>query len=198
MFNAGLANILGIFISPLILSLLLRSGHTAAIEVSEMGRILLGLGMKMLLPLGAGQFVRRFFTDYADSRKKVFSKLNSTAILFIIFFAFSKAASHEGFLSLLADLPWPFVFLAVSHGILLLIAYTAARVFRFPKADQISVIFTAPQKTLAMGLPLMTAYFAAQPEILGIGILPLIFYHSWQLLFAGVLLRFLKNRKLSR
>jgi len=197
MFNAAFSNIIGIFLSPLILSLLLRSGDAVVMETSEISRILTGLSIKMLLPLAAGQCIRRFRTAYAEGHKQLFSRINNGAILLIIFFAFSRAASNANFLSLLASLPLPFLFLAVSHIVLLGAAYFSSGILRFPKNDRISVIFAAPEKTLAMGLPLMTAYFINQPEILGIGILPLIFYHSWQLLCAGILIRLLDRKAMS-
>ena len=46
--------------------------------------------------------------------------------------------------------------------------------------------YAAPQKTLAVGVPLISTYFASNPEIIGLALLPLVFYHAWQLLVAGV------------
>ena len=51
----------------------------------------------------------------------------------------------------------------------------------------VTVLYAAPQKTLAMGAPLLTTYFAGDPETLGLALIPLLFYHPWQLLVAGML-----------
>jgi predicted Na+-dependent transporter len=55
-------------------------------------------------------------------------------------------------------------------------------------------LYAAPQKTLAVGVPLVSTYFAASPEILGLALLPLVFYHAWQLLVAG----FIRSSRLVR
>ena len=60
-----------------------------------------------------------------------------------------------------------------------------------PAGRGATAVFVAPQKTLAMGVPLLSTYFAAQPEVLGIAMIPLLFYHPWQLLTAGVAKGFL-------
>ena len=76
---------------------------------------------------------------------------------------------------------------------MLSLAYTGAKLLRFPPENIISILFAAPQKTLAMGVPLLSTFFADSPEILGIALLPLIFYHPWQLLMSGFLPGLTKN-----
>jgi predicted Na+-dependent transporter len=45
-----------------------------------------------------------------------------------------------------------------------------------------------------MGAPLLSVYFASAPQLLGFALLPLIFYHMWQLMVAG----FMKSLPLMR
>jgi predicted Na+-dependent transporter len=113
-------------------------------------------------------------------------------ILCILFFAFSKTAQNPDFLGNLRSLIGPFGYLAAAHLLLLLIAYGGTRLFHFSRENTISVLYAAPQKTLALGVPLISTYFASTPEILGIALLPLVFYHAWQLLVAG----FVKSSRL--
>jgi len=84
--------------------------------------------------------------------------------------------------------------LPAAHILILLISYSGARMLHFSRENTISVLFVAPQKTLAVGVPLITTYFASTPEALGIALLPLVFYHTWQLLVAGLL----KNSRIVR
>jgi sodium/bile acid cotransporter 7 len=185
MFNAALANILGVIVSPLLLSLLMRGGGNP-IPPSEIIRILKSLSLNMLVPIACGQILRRFFQEVSVKHKKRLSVASNIFILFILFFAFSQTARNPDFLSNLRSLIGPFCYLAAAHLILLFIAYGGARVFLFSRENTISVLYTAPQKTLAVGVPLISTYFAASPEILGIALLPLVFYHAWQLLVAGL------------
>ena len=193
MFNAALANILGVILSPLLLSLLMRGGGDA-LPTTEVLKILRNLSLQMLIPIACGQILRRFFRETALKQKKALSVACNIFILFILFFAFSKTARNPDFIGNLRFLLGPFAYLAVAHVVLLLIAYAGARLFRFSRENTISVLYTAPQKTLAVGVALISTYFAATPEALGIVLLPLVFYHAWQLLVAG----FIKSSKLVR
>jgi sodium/bile acid cotransporter 7 len=187
MFNAALANIAGVVVSPLILSILLQ-GNEAVLLAGEMGRILGSLGLKMILPIAAGQAARvsvQALKRAAVEKKGVFRTVSNGLILLIIFFSISKAAGTPEFRSTLTRMGLPFLFLGGFHFYLLAAAYFGGRVIRLGRESLKSVIFTAPQKTVALGVPLMSAYFAGSPDILGVALLPVIFYHSFQLIVAG-------------
>ena len=55
-----------------------------------------------------------------------------------------------------------------------------------PREDRVALLYVAPQKTLALGVPLLSIYFADQ-DLLGVVLLPLVFYHPFQILVAGLL-----------
>jgi sodium/bile acid cotransporter 7 len=146
----------------------------------------------MLVPIACGQILRRFLQQIAVGQKKHLSVASNIFILLIIFFAFSKTARNPQFINNLIAMLGPFGYLAAAHLLLLLIAYGGARLLRFSRENTISVLYAAPQKTLAVGVPLISTYFAAAPAVLGAALLPLVFYHAWQLLVAG----FVKNSRL--
>ncbi len=193
MFNASLANAAGIFLSPLLLSLLLSSTQRPLL-LSEAAQIFRDLALMMLLPIVVGQLVRRLAGAPAARPKRVLSVLASVFMLFIIFFSFAKSAAEPRFLGTLRGMLLPFGYLAVSFLMLLGLAYLGARLLGFSRENVISVLYTAPQKTLALGIPLLTTYFASAPELLTVAILPLLFYHPWQLLISG----FIRSSRLVR
>lgn len=188
MLNAALANTAGPLISPLLLSLLLQSSGSP-LPHSVLLHTLQNLALKMLLPIVIGQVLRVFVKRKVDSHKKGLGVLSNVFILLILFLAFAKTARDPVFFVNLKLMPIPFLYLALAHFVLLAIAYAGGRLFKIPKDGIISILFTAPQKTLAMGVPLLTTFFDESPEILGIALLPLLFYHPWQLLVAGFLPR---------
>jgi sodium/bile acid cotransporter 7 len=191
MFNAAAANILGVILSPLLLSLLMRGGGDP-LPAAEVLKILRNLSLQMLVPIACGQILRQFFKQVATKQKKRLSVVSNIFILFILFFAFSKTARNPEFVGNLTAMIGPFAYLAAAHLLLLFIAYAGARLLHFGRENTISVLYTAPQKTLAVGVPLISTYFASTPEVLGITLLPLVFYHAWQLLVAG----FVKSSRL--
>jgi sodium/bile acid cotransporter 7 len=187
LFNSTLANIAGIFLSPLLLSIVLQNG-LGALPKGETIRILRDLALTILLPFIAGQGARFLFAKaFVSRRRSLFATLSNALILLVIFFAFCKSARNEFLHDKAAQLLVPFLYLAVSHLILTAAAYGGARVLRLDGADTIASVFVAPQKTIAMGIPLLTTYFAREPQTLALAIVPLLFYHPWQLLVAGLL-----------
>ena len=192
MFNAALANLLGVFVSPLLLSFFLNtSGHV--IMASELSKIIISIGLKILLPLFLGQLVRTIRIP-ALSVKKRLSLINSIAILLITFINFSKSAADPVFRQTLPQVIGPVLYLAVSFLILLGLSYVLARVLKFNSRNIITIVLTAPQKTLAMGVPLLSTFFVNSPELLGMALLPLLFYYPWQLLISGIIKGFLMKK----
>jgi sodium/bile acid cotransporter 7 len=149
--------------------------------------ILLNLGLTILIPFAAGQLIRLLFArQFASRHRAELMVVSNCLILLIIFFAFGRSALgglfHDGALDLLL----PFTYLALSHLLLVLAGYQGARLIGLGVENRIAALFVAPQKTVAMGLPLLSAYFASTPDILAAAILPLLFYHGFQLLVAGL------------
>jgi sodium/bile acid cotransporter 7 len=186
LFNASLNNAMGVFVSPLLLSWFLgQSG--LGLPAGELGKVLSKLAVQMLVPLVIGQVLRQFAREFAKRHAKKFSSANNTMILLIVFFSVSRSAGHPAFSAGIASLTLPAIYLAIVHLALVTLAWQGGRFLRLEVPDRISVLYAAPQKTLAMGAPLLGIYFASKPELLGIAILPLLFYHPFQLIVAGVI-----------
>ena len=184
LFNSALANLAGVLVSPLLLSIFLR-GSGAMPAVGELFRIVLGLLWIMMLPVGVGQITRRIRPTLAAPRAR-WATISSLFILSTVFLTFSRSAENPALLGRLASLAVPAAYLAASHVLFLFASYGAAQLLRLPLEDRICAVFAAPQKSMAMGVPLLTVYFAHVPELLGIALIPLLIYHPWQLLMAGV------------
>ncbi len=183
--NAVVSNLAGVAVSPLLLSLLLRRGGLS-LPPEEIGRILLSVGWKVLLPFLAGQVARRWLADRADRRRRAVSTVSSLLVLLMIFLAFSKAAGDPGLRRGLDELLGPFAYLAGLNLVLMVAAWAGAKLAGLDPGDRVAAVFCGPQKTLAMGVPLLTTVFADRPALLGAALLPLMFYHPWQLMTASL------------
>jgi sodium/bile acid cotransporter 7 len=186
LFNAAASNILGVFLSPLLLALLLSEAGRP-VSASELAGVFKDLAIQILAPIAAGQLLRRFIRPFAERRRGALANASNVLLLLVILFTFARSAGEPGFLAQLRGALGLFLYLAVAHLVLVALAYFGARALRFPPGNQISVVFAAPQKTLALGVPLIATYFARSPEALGMILLPLLFSHPWQLLVAGLL-----------
>jgi sodium/bile acid cotransporter 7 len=191
-FNAALANMAGIFISPLLLSLLL-SGSGRALPAEQLLATLQGLALNMLLPIIVGQAIRFFAVDWVGRHARPLGTISNILILLIVVLAFARTAENPAFAGYAEQLVWPALYLMGSHLVLLGAAWFSGKLLGLGLRERIAVLFVAPQKTLAMGAPLLTLYFHGQ-DVLGIALLPLVIYHPWQLLIAGLLLGRLRGR----
>ncbi len=193
LFNAALSNLCGVFLSPLLLALLLR-GTGQSLPGEELRAILRDLSLQILLPLAAGQLLRRFLRALAERGRGFLAQASNALLLGVIFLTMADSAGDPAFLAHLSRAPWPFAYLALMQLLMVALAYGGTRLLGFARPDTISACFAAPQKTMALGVPLLTAYFARSPLALGLVLLPVLLYHPWQLLIAG----FLRNAFLNR
>jgi sodium/bile acid cotransporter 7 len=70
---------------------------------------------------------------------------------------------------------------------ILLATSAISRVLGFSRADRITVVFCGSKKSLAAGLPMASVLFAGPS--LGLGVLPLMLFHQFQLMVCAVLAR---------
>jgi sodium/bile acid cotransporter 7 len=185
-FNAALSNVAGVFLSPLILSLFLQ-GSGRGLPPEEVARIIKNLALTMVVPILAGQLARVWIRDFAVRHKASLGIAMNCLMLVVVFLALFGAASNATFVSSLGRMVVPFLVLAGTHVLLTALFWAGGKCLGLTRESVISVLYVAPQKTLAMGAPLLTTYFASSPQVLGIALLPLLFYHPWQLIVAGVL-----------
>ena len=191
MFNAALANISGVFISPLLISLLLSTSGQG-LPADEVIRILINLFIKMVLPIIAGQIARQYVKKFADKNNKKLNILSNIIILLILLFAIAgsgKMFTPEKLKMLIV----PFILLIFSYPLILFLVSVSGKAAGFNREDRISSIFAGSQKTLAMGMPLLATYFASRPELIGYAIMPILFYQPYQLIVCALLMKRIKK-----
>jgi solute carrier family 10 (sodium/bile acid cotransporter), member 7 len=192
-FNAALANTAGIFISPLLLSLLLSSSGRA-LPASQLINTLQGLALNMLVPIALGQLARFRLREWAVAHGKQLAVASNVLILVIVLLAFARTGADPNFARYAPQLGWPIAYLMGSHLVLIGLVSAGAALLRLDRKDRITALFVGPEKTLALGAPLLTIFFEGQ-DILGVALLPLVIYHPWQLLVAGVLVSRLVHKE---
>ena len=183
-FNSVVANILGVFLTPVLLSWLLQTGGRG-LPPGEIVRVVRSLALTMLAPIALGQVLRQRIGAAVAGRQRLLATVSQGLILCVVAFSVARSAetTRDAFQS--SAIVAPIIYIALSHLILLAIVYVLARVFGLDRGTRIAVVFAAPQKTLAVGAPLLSTYFAHTPDVLGVALLPLLFYHVWQLVVAG-------------
>jgi len=189
--NATIANILGIFICPLWMALLLKTG---GVEMQPLLPVLLNIAKLILLPLMLGQFLRLWSHAMADRCKSRVGQVNSLIILFIVYASLSDSMVSGSWFGrgvglILWALGLVVLLLMVSH---ILVLWVLGKT-RLGKEERVAACFCCTQKTLAAGVPMAKSIFGVHPA-LGLILMPILLYHPLQLLVGSVLIhRFEKD-----
>lgn len=178
---ATASNVFGIFITPVLVSLVLRQDGAA------MGNPL-DIVYQLLVPFVLGQICQPFLGAWAHRNKKLLSFTDRGSVLVVVYVAFSSAVV-EGLWHRLPLEQLGMIVVADTVLLLLVLAITivCSRILRVPYRDEIAIVFCGSKKTLASGVPMANVLFP--PASVGIIVLPLMVYHQIQLFLCAVLAR---------
>ena len=176
-FNATLSGLLGVFLTPLWMGWMMRSGG----EALPLGPVILDLVCWLVLPLMAGQALRPWIRTFIARRKPFIQVVDRHTILLLVYTSFCDSVkadvwSGHGAKSVL-------VATVASLGLFGLVMFLAGLVcdaLKFPVEERIAAVFCGSKKTLASGVPMAQLMFGADPA-LGLILLPILIYHPLQL-----------------
>ena len=186
-FASIFSNLLGVLLVPLLAVAYLSSASGAELPLLP---IFEKLAWIVLLPLMVGQCLRRFFREFSVGISARTRWLPQLAILYIVYLSFAQTVASGVLESLsLQQLLGTFLWVALLLLIASWMVWKTSSWMQFKADERVSAFFTASQKSIATGLPLLTATFAAAPLLVdtGLVLVPLLIYHPLQLLLGGVL-----------
>lgn len=198
-FNCTFSNLLGVFWVPLGCMLLFTAN--ADFQLASLLDKFAQLAQLILLPMLCGQLLRPFVksTRAFAVVSPFFKPINHSVIVFIIYNSFCNSVLNAtwtqfGGMDLLALLiAVPFALIAV-HGLL----WLSAKAWLSDPADRITALFCGAQKTLAAGAPMAAAIFSTEASQLtadlSLILLPLLCYHTLQLILAAAILPALQRK----
>ncbi|MFD7664989.1 bile acid:sodium symporter family protein [Streptomyces sp. NPDC059788] len=182
--SASFSTVLGVVLTPLLAALLLNGAGTVPISLSQITDIV----VQLVLPFVAGQFARRWLAEWVSRHHTLTQLCDRGSILLVVYVAFSKGmtagiwnrVSPARLLVLLA-------LCAVLLTLALALAARGARLLGLPRVDRVTTVFCASTKSLASGLPIATVLFPATQ--VGLAVLPLMLYHTLQLMVCATAAR---------
>lgn len=175
--SASASNILGIFITPVLVGLFMHVDGQAGVSLGAVRSIVL----QLLVPFLAGHLLRPWIGGFVARHKQVIGYTDRGSILLVVYSAFS-AAIIEGLWQKidLADLSVIFVASAVLLALVLSLSGLIGRALGFSRPDIITLIFCGSKKSLVSGVPMAGVLFPA--PMVGAMILPLMIFHQIQLI----------------
>jgi len=190
-FNATLSSLLGMVVTPLLMSLWINSGGQGKSLIDQ----LISIGEQLLLPFIAGQLLRPMIGDWISRNKEITNKIDRGVIVLIVYNSFCNS-SEEG---LWHNYGWQvlaqtFVVTGLLLFCVLNLTRFIARRIGFNVEDEIAAVFCGSKKSLAAGIPIAKLMFAGGPS-LGLIVLPIMFYHQLQLLVGSVMAKRYSERE---
>jgi sodium/bile acid cotransporter 7 len=179
--SASLSSILGVFLTPLLLTALAGTQGGIHNPLQAIG----GIMLQLLVPFVAGHLLRPWIAGWVERQRALLRYTDQATILLVVYSAFGAAVT-EGLWSKtpLISLAAVAVVAAVLLGIAMPLITLAARKLHFSREDEIAIVFCGSKKSLATGIPIAKVLFAGGS--LGAIVLPVMIYHQIQLIVCGV------------
>ncbi len=175
--SASLSNMLGIFLTPLLVSLVVVAHGESHSSLDAMLKIV----CQLLLPFIAGQLARPWLQAWLEKYASTLTMVDQSSILLVVYVAFSEAVV-QGLWQQLPPLMLASL-LGISTlmlAIIMVLTTVISRRMGFSKEDQITIVFCGSKKSLASGVPMAKVLFAS--HALGMVLLPLMLFHQLQLM----------------
>ena len=183
--NATLSTLLGVFLTPLLVSLVMGADSGAL----DVGATMLKVAQMLLLPFVLGHLLRPWLAAWFAKVKPITSVFDKAVIVLMVWSAFSDSVAdglwtRHGPLLLAQAVVGSLIFLLP----MLWFTRRAARALGFDVEDEIVAVFCGSKKTLASGMPMAKLLFGGSAAM-GVLVLPIMIYHQIQLFVCAVMAR---------
>ena len=183
-FNASISSLIGVFITPIWMEVWFSENTSGNFELSG---VFLKLILQVLLPVVFGLLLHRKYGWFAEKNKVRLKQFDQAVILLIIFNSFCESFAENVFSVLnITDLLWLALFTILLFFLVIFITNYLSNLLGFSREDKITLIFCGSKKSLVHGT-VMSKILFPNSEIMGIVLLPLMIYHTSQLLISSIL-----------
>ncbi|HLN54151.1 MAG TPA: bile acid:sodium symporter family protein [Lentimicrobium sp.] len=191
LFNSSLSSIIGIILPPFYLSLI---AGKSGMQIDALD-VFIKLTVQILLPLVVGVLFNPFIGKTAIKYKGFTRYFDQTVILSIVYYSFANSFHIKQFEQMTI---WDIIIL-----IIVLIAifitlnftiYFIAGKLKLKKPETITALFCGSTKSLVHGSTMGRLIYAGNPSV-GIIILPILVYHSIQLILSSIMVNKFNNPK---
>ena len=186
-FNASISSLIGVFITPLWMSLILS--NAAGIDTANLGSVIGKLALQVLLPVVLGMALNLRWGAFAEKHKRTIRMFDQSIILLIVYTSFCASFAHHVF----DGFSWVTIIACTAGMVLLfLVVYgtvsVVCRCLKMNRGDTIAAQFCGSKKSLIHGTAMSKVIFAGYSGI-GVILLPIMLYHALQLMIVSAIAR---------
>lgn len=182
-FNASLSSLLGVFVTPLLMSWYMKRN---GIDMPLLP-VMLKVVMLVLVPIILGQIARRWLGGWAHRNAFWVKLADRSTILAIVYNSFCDSVAagvwSANDLSVVLEIAVASVML---FAVVYLIMNGVCAIMGFNIRDRIACQFCGSKKSLATGVPLAPVMFG-QNAAIGLIVAPIMVFHFLQLVIVSVL-----------
>ncbi|TDE16791.1 bile acid:sodium symporter family protein [Dyadobacter psychrotolerans] len=181
-FNASISSLIGVFITPLWMGLVLDTGSGNYDLMSVVGK----LSLQVLLPVTLGILMNKSWGSIAEKYKKYIRYFDQFSILLIVYTSFCESFGEHLFSEFEAK---DIIFLGMGMLALFFAVYFLLTFFcrslGFSKEDEVTAVFCGSKKSLIQGAVMSKVLFSGAHA--GVMLLPIMLYHALQLISASII-----------
>jgi len=185
-FNASLSSLLGVFITPLWMGIVIAAKPDQA---SDLSGIITKLVLQVLTPVTIGIILNRFLGRWAETKARFLKMFDQSVILLIVYMSFAESFLGNHFSAIGK---WDLLLVGLLCLVLFFIVYYIIHLvsvrLRFSRKDAISAQFSGSKKSLVHGTVMSGVIFSGISGV-GVILLPLMVYHALQLVVVGFIAR---------
>jgi len=177
-FNASISSILGIFITPLLMSGILEKSQPDF----DISHTILLLCLQVLLPVLLGLLLHKRLGHWVTVYKNTLRNFDQLIILLIVYTSFCESFSNNQFKNFSFSEIFKLGILMIAFFLIVFALMNQISLWLgFKRDERITVIFCGSKKSLVQGAVMGKVLFPDQ-AVLGVVLLPLMLYHALQLM----------------
>ncbi len=191
-FNASISALIGVLMTPLIMEFFLSTSGGAGLDLKQ---VTIDLIVQVILPVGLGILLYPYFGKFVAKTGKLLNRFDQSVILLIVFMAFAESFEEGFYAQVDTEM---LIIVTVAMLVLFLASYFSitkiCTMLKFPVEDTITAAFCGSKKSLVHGTVMSNIFFRGSANI-GIILLPLMVYHTLQLIAASMIAQKLARRE---
>ncbi|PVD52730.1 hypothetical protein DC498_07300 [Terrimonas sp.] len=188
-FNASVSTLLGVFVTPLWMIPFI----TEKVVYTDTSAIILKLVVQVVVPVCCGLVLHKYGGPFAEKHKKRLKLFDQAVILLIIYTSFCHSFYNRAFEAFsMSTLLYMCAGMSALFFIVYYLTMFICKRFKFEQRDCTTVIFCGSKKSLVHGTVMSKVLFTATLPV-SIILLPVMIYHSLQLIFVGIIAQRLRK-----
>jgi len=189
LFNSSLSSIIGIILPPVMLSVLQGTSGGSF----DTAQVFIKLFFQILLPIIVGVLLNPLVGKTAVKYKNFTRYFDQTVILSIVYYSFANSFYINQFKGLSVwDIGALIGALLLIFLLVNLIIYLTSKKLGLTTPDMITALFCGSTKSLVHGSTMGRLIYAGNPAV-GVIILPILVYHSLQLMLSSIMVNRFKS-----